>query len=76
MNGSNQRIDTFVTLHHEAIEFWYEHVRPWVLSMDHKVDEAVLRGSWLEYVDRLYRTCQISTWQRCNWSEPDYDKVA
>lgn len=66
----NQIIQGPVTLWEEATDFWFGHIKPHVIERYRAADQAALRTSWNDYVDSLYKTHQISDWQRNNWSSP------
>lgn len=60
-----RRVNGSVKLWHEAVYFFNEHV-----VTNTPDDPKLLRAKWIEYVDYLYRTNQISGWQAHNWSCP------
>lgn len=80
---TDQRISGSVTLHHEAVQFWEEYIKPWVHARYHgsssfigdegrvqSTDMPALRTSWNDYTDSLHKTYQISSWQFQNWTSP------
>jgi len=67
---TGQRISGSVTLHHEAVQFWKEYIKPWVIARYRSTDMPALRTSWNDYTDSLHKTNQISLWQFQNWTSP------